>query len=891
MAIKYTSEGDLVADLIYGRGEKPRDTAPEPSLLPQLGARLCHDFSINEVLDVARDLARHSGNAPPFTPLWEATVWGIAERKDLVDHLDDFGVVSDNHWRVIRTLQTRNKTQARQLADAGVLIGGDYPDFAGVARLSPLLPPTEAAQLLDPSSIDPADFDSESLRSLLTAASLHDLEVPDVWLDEALSNNWFGLDEASHLAHVLPSLPAARRAAVADRLAGSVLDWRLPPDQRALWVSRIAPFVSSPKVWNTDALLRDLSPVWRTHVNELQSAAWPGAPWDDVFRAHPADSQFASVERPHEVTVSAPSEILARWSPPETATLGPERGIADSTLLSGDTGSEEEAPHSDAPRRLQANVHHGSSGKQVAAFVANEEHNVKVSIGRDGQVQANVDMESRLKELFEKTDTERLELPIWFHYGQERQEGSVTVPRKLSEDSTTCDFTLTAPSNGRVVARIHVMRPGGRLLLQSAALIGDVVDNVEAAEDHDEEMQLNVDVLAGNLGDPVEDSSGRTLVADREAAITRSEGKLIELQLTEMQNRLRSLVSEIEFSADAQDFDDSAMEETLLRLALAGRQLWVTFKRQLQELASSDYLQIVSLIDDYMLPLELVYDGPALSPSSKLCPTWRDALKAGDCSGCENSDGTGDGAAPVCPLKFWSMSKIIERRLADARGGAFRVRAERSRDNPTLRTVSGMVVAASSRVETRQVDDLADFARTTLQIATETAKDWSKWIDKVKAETPELLVAMPHNESIADGFISALLVGEPASGDDPPPDESTLMAGHVTDAHVQTSEARPGPIVLLLGCDTLYQEGKLAGFAGEFRDNGAAITVSTIGKLRADQATLAAETLVAKLVSDAHKGSGIGEAVREARRELLSKNLIMALLLVANGDAEWTLPS
>lgn len=273
MPIKYSNEGDLVADLIYGRGDNPRETAPEPSLLPQLGAKLCHWSSIKAVLEITYDLAKRPGNAPPFTPLWEATVWGVAQREDVAGHLDDIDVVTDDYWRVIRVLQTHDAVQARQLADAGVSIGADYPDLAGVARLAPLLPRDNVARLLDTTSDSPMDLDSESIRSLLSAARSHNLDVPDTWIDDALRDNWFGIDEPCHLAHVVPSLQPARRTEIGDRLAGRVSDWRLPPDQRALWVSRIAPFVSSPAAWHPDSLLGDLSPVWHAHIGRCGCAA------------------------------------------------------------------------------------------------------------------------------------------------------------------------------------------------------------------------------------------------------------------------------------------------------------------------------------------------------------------------------------------------------------------------------------------------------------------------------------------------------------------------------------------------------------------------------------------------------------------------------------------
>ena len=148
---------------------------------------------------------------------------------------------------------------------------------------------------------------------------------------------------------------------------------------------------------------------------------------------------------------------------------------------------------------------------------------------------------------------------------------------------------------------------------------------------------------------------------------------------------------------------------------------------------------------------------------------------------------------------------------------------------------------------------------------------------------------MPHNQAVDGGLNSALMMGEPPDESGPVPEDAALLAGSVTEAHVLQSGDRPGPIVLLLGCNTQFAEGRLAGFAGEFRKNGAALTVGTLGELRADQAPQAARVLLNQIVRPAKNAKSIGEVMRSARRRLLGDGMIMALLLVANGDAEWLL--
>jgi hypothetical protein len=234
---------------------------------------------------------------------------------------------------------------------------------------------------------------------------------------------------------------------------------------------------------------------------------------------------------------------------------------------------------------------------------------------------------------------------------------------------------------------------------------------------------------------------------------------------------------------------------------------------------------------------------------------------------------------------------VIERRTANTQNGRFHVAAERTSTRPQLRRIEAALVSASGTVAASDVASLRDFAVNEFAVPTESAANWAEWTRAIGDNHPELLIAMPHNQAIDGGISSALMMGEPA-GDDSAPlsDEFTLLAGSVAPMHVQLSDDRPGPIVLLLGCNTQFEKGTLSSFAGEFRNNGAALTVGTLGLLRVDRAPGAARELLAAILRPPQGASSFGELLLSIRRRLLSEGMIMALLLVANGDADWLLP-
>ncbi|MFK7886713.1 MAG: hypothetical protein AB8G16_07575, partial [Gammaproteobacteria bacterium] len=631
-------------------------------------------------------------------------------------------------------------------------------------------------------------------------------------------------------------------------------------------------------------------------------AAWPEPAWADVMRAHPEHEMFRAVIRPHETTEVAPYEIESRYgqamaamNPGEPAVRGGGDEQSSGSPPPPPIPSPSPEPSSpspvtpgnadDAPRALQANVLLDEDMQAVSAFVANQVHVIEVSIGRGASVVADVAFDETV---FDETDAQWLKLPVWLHYDGQTQKDVLRVPRDTSRNSKEVSFTLQAPAAGRVKARVYVMRPGGGLLLQSAMLLGDVVNDAATAADHTPGLELSIDVHAGEINDPLSATSGGVVDGATADGKVLGDDALVDLDVSALHGFLAKLVAEIETAADRRKYDDTAIDEALAALGIAGQALRARFDGPLGALMDKPVIQILSPRAGDLLPLELIYDGPKLASNSTVCPTWRDAVRANDCSGCPSAQ----GSAHVCPRRFWGLQKVIERRTAGGSRG-FRVGANPTGDRPALRAVRAVAVGGSGRVPEAAIDAVRANVTQAFAVDAQRAVDWDSWRVLIEQHKPELLVAMPHDQHLANELSSALMMGEPEDEDDISlaPPATALLSGSVESDVVHGGSARPGPVVLLLGCNTLFKEGQITSFADEFRDHGAALTIATMGKLVVEQAPEAAQVLVEVMARRPSGEKTPGEALLTARRELLGRGMIMSLLLVANGDANWQLPT
>lgn len=129
------------------------------------------------------------------------------------------------------------------------------------------------------------------------------------------------------------------------------------------------------------------------------------------------------------------------------------------------------------------------------------------------------------------------------------------------------------------------------------------------------------------------------------------------------------------------------------------------------------------------------------------------------------------------------------------------------------------------------------------------------------------------------------------------PKEQSLTDAHhhlwkVTPEEVGGEEGKPGPVVFLLGCRTAESELlPYQNFARSFQLNNASIVVATLATVFGEHAAPVANEFIARLLDASNAGKAFGEVLRDVRLAMFSHGYLMALALVAFGNADWILPA
>ena len=109
-------------------------------------------------------------------------------------------------------------------------------------------------------------------------------------------------------------------------------------------------------------------------------------------------------------------------------------------------------------------------------------------------------------------------------------------------------------------------------------------------------------------------------------------------------------------------------------------------------------------------------------------------------------------------------------------------------------------------------------------------------------------------------------------------------------------EDQDRPVVLLLGCKTGQSATRqFLTFVGAFRTGGAAIVIGTLSTILAEHSPLLANELIQQFALAGHQAEGetaerpkqLGELMLRTRRELFRRGFVIALGVVAFGDADW----
>lgn len=337
------------------------------------------------------------------------------------------------------------------------------------------------------------------------------------------------------------------------------------------------------------------------------------------------------------------------------------------------------------------------------------------------------------------------------------------------------------------------------------------------------------------------------------------------------------------------DADDAEVLTLLRDMARHGAVLYNSLRAQGFE-DPGERIQLLNREPRAYVPLEFVYDRGYPADDARLCDGWKEALLSDEltcpvCSQVQLADDQRDWVPTICPLGFWSLQKIIERLDPESEvdeTGTVNTSVPRP-DRRNLPVMDTTLFASSHRVPENE-------RQATWQALQQCfpdpipAEDWLEWKKAVKDKHPPLLLVLPHHD--AQAALDYLEIGDQTL----PPQMGRLSRGQLTDLYVNPDRIEPGPIVLLLGCQTGAQtEVGYVRLARRFQQLHISIVLGTLAKILGRHAAPVARELVSQLVAVEDPNVDFGTIMRRVRRRMLANGYLMALCLVALGDAEWRL--
>ena len=332
---------------------------------------------------------------------------------------------------------------------------------------------------------------------------------------------------------------------------------------------------------------------------------------------------------------------------------------------------------------------------------------------------------------------------------------------------------------------------------------------------------------------------------------------------------------------DVLDADDPSVRVLLRDMARHGAGLYNHLLSQ-GFTDPGERIQVLNHEPHTYVPLEFVYDRGYPVSEAKLCAPGLQALTAGAgaCPVCSIPvpDDQRSNAPVICPFGFWSLRKIIERLALGDAGQASSPGAER-RSLPVIDSVafaSSHLVPQDERRATQEVLQQS-FGRLFV------ADDWTQW-KKAMQEHPSLLLLLPHHGIQA--ALDYLEIGDEQLTED----LGKLSRGQIDRQYVNLDGRDPGPIVLLLGCQTAGEtETGYVEMTQLIQQQHASIVLGTLAQILGRHAAPLARELVTELVAVKDAQADFGTIMRRVRRRMLGRGYLMALCLVALGDAEWRL--
>ena len=283
------------------------------------------------------------------------------------------------------------------------------------------------------------------------------------------------------------------------------------------------------------------------------------------------------------------------------------------------------------------------------------------------------------------------------------------------------------------------------------------------------------------------------------------------------------------------------------------------------------------------IAVELLYDREKPDVDGGWCAGFAEALETGACPVCApwSPDGDPTRPVPVCPAGFWGLRKQIERVSQEPRDGdtpgVLHNRAPAHTEG--LADLWNVRVGISDRVDKVKVGTskpttvMQHSIEEVLHRKVELIRDWETWKREVGVSRPQLLVLLTHSEQHNLELGTGNLI-----------DSNRIKNNFVRAPY---SQSPPGPVVLLLGCDTATTT-ELNSFVDTFRNRGASVVVGTIGTTLGRYAAPIAGELVA-LLNDPHGPHTVGEALTMVRRRTMKNGWVTGLMTTAFTDGSYAL--
>lgn len=292
-------------------------------------------------------------------------------------------------------------------------------------------------------------------------------------------------------------------------------------------------------------------------------------------------------------------------------------------------------------------------------------------------------------------------------------------------------------------------------------------------------------------------------------------------------------------------------------------------------------LQVVEAKAGSYLPVEFFYDFPSPRADARLCAKYRlGDFPNATCTGCQDRGSRNI----ICPIGFWGVSRVIERRPKDASlpTGANYQCSEPLGERQRLVLTAQALLGSSEKVLPADEEEISAIlsrrGKAPLQ-----AECWTTWEGHIQAIGPSLLVAVAHTETDLVSKILSLEIRK-----------SRLLVCDI-ESELVRRQVEENPVVVLLGCQTKFADEPLQNAAARFKQKGAALVISTVATMRGAQAP----ACMAALIDEIDKASGMstpqrkkgmataGMVILRAKQKLLGSGHAIGMCLTGNGDAEW----